>query len=185
MIKNISLVVPANGAIKNSTIQGNFIRCLESGNNVLFAQLAYANGQLGVSEFEIEKGLGFETRPFFGLRLRNTTASDVTVKLLVSDEGAVIDTRTSGALSIGAASSIVYLDPAISTTNIVSGVQVFAANAFRKSATFQPNSDCYINNVGGLVLAGGGTYAWENTQALVLIPVAAGTTVIQGFDETN
>lgn len=184
MIKNYSVTIPANSSVRNPTLSGNFIRCLDSSNSVIYTRLMYKDGDKPNSEFEIEKGLGFETKNFYGVQFRNDTASDIYAEFIVSDEGAVIDTRTSGALSIGASKSVSYIDPTITTSDTVNGVEVFGVNAYRKSATFQIDADCYINSTSGIVLGGGGIYLWENQSALKLIPVA-GTVNITGFDETN
>jgi hypothetical protein len=184
MIKNHTIAIPANGFYKNSTMQGNFIRCLDSANTTLRVLLMYKDRNRNNSEFEIEKGLGFETHPFFGIHIQNTTGNDIVTKFIVSDEGAVIDTRTSGALSIGAAKDIIHIDPTITSSDVVNGVEVFAANPFRKSATFNVDSDCYIERIGGLVVSAGTTALWENQQRLKLIPIV-GTLNVTGFDEVN
>lgn len=183
MIKNIKMVVPANGSAKNQTLQGNFIRCLDSQNSILFCRLLYENHAKANSEFELEKGLGFETKPFYGMQLRNDSENDITVSLIVSDEGAVIDTRTSGALSIGAASNITYYDTVL-VTDLVNGAEILPFNAFRKTATYSIDQDCFINSRQGVKVSGGSVIVWENQQALTLIPATTACNV-SAFDETN
>jgi len=183
MIKNLSFLIPANGLFKNATLSGNFIRCLDSGNGIVFARLMYQDQTKANSEFELEKGLGFETNRFYGIHLRNNSDNDILLKLIVSDEGAVIDTRTSGALSIGAANRLTLQNP-INISDTVNGATVFAQNAFRKSGTFTIDADCYIGANNGVIVQAGSTIQWENTNALILIPVSS-PVIVKSFDETN
>lgn len=183
MIRNRTVHIPANSAFYGSGMRANFILCKDSGNTVFRVELEYADLSKPNSVFEMERGLGFETGLFNHVRFYNDTANDISVQILLSDEGSVNDNRTSGALSIASAVSVVYNAPVV-TSDTVNGAEIFPLNNFRKNGTYSPDNDCYVGAVTGVRLIGGGLYLWENNQPLVLIPVA-GTLTTTSFDETN
>jgi len=190
MIRNYNQVVPANGSISIAGATGNYIRCLFSGDSSLRMMIVREGGQS--ETVTIEAGLGFGTKVFTSLRLENTGNSDLLVRLVVSNEGAVNDSRF--VLTGNVTAQIVNPDKYAETiTALVAGtaVQVLAESLVRVNATFCAQTDGLfwynntVSDVKGINYSAGSAWEIKNKAALWFYPVDGGINAYVIEDEFN
>lgn len=172
MIVTRNFVVPANGTIP-IIARGNFVRCLESDLPVfLNTTPIVGNG----STFEIQAGLSFNTREFEQLRIENKNASDLVVKLVISDEGQVTDDRLSAkaTLSFNASGGTYAVKSKLSFTGVQTKV-LCVTDTLRKNLTYQIDAPCYLGDATNGMLLPAGIYQWDNVSGVDLVSTVDST----------
>lgn len=182
MIRSYPLTITdGNGATFGGGLTANYVRCMDSSGVSVTVELEGKDGK--TSRFEIEGGLGFRTDEFNKGRVVNNTGSTIFVEMMVSDEGAIDDSRLvmSGTMSVStAAAESLSIEPVKNFTVLT---EVCSARSNRKHAVVQLSGDCYINDsVNGILVTG--TLIWENQAALNLIPVS-GSVEARVMEELN
>lgn len=182
MITNRNPFIAAGESAK-IIVKGNFIRCLSAGGEVVFLDTNPAESNASGSTFEIEAGLGFNTKMFSSFYVRNTSSNDVQLKFVISDEGWVTDNRLVGRLDLNGAVSVLATLPKYNRYEQITiaqgSAELFPVNSARRAMLVVPSAE--------IVLDTGYTtdksFEWNSQQGLD-ITGANGTTIdiFEDFD---